>query len=67
MEIGNIVTMKWGDASKTGVIVETDDGQLIGTPYSEESIIWDKVQAFPVDQIADPDPIVEPPQEAAPQ
>jgi hypothetical protein len=57
MEIKKIHSMRWAteDKSVVGLIADTDtgDNESIGTPYGETSIIWDAVQAFPVDQIAD--------------
>jgi len=56
MQIIQIHSMFWGDQNNTlvGLIADTDEGanQLIGTPYSEASIIWDAIKVFPVDQIA---------------
>ena len=57
MNIITIHTMWWGDADRTvvGLIADTDEGTnlKIGTPYGTSSIIWEAVQAFPVNQIAE--------------
>jgi hypothetical protein len=56
MEIKKIHSMRWATPDNTfvGLIADTDTGnnESIGTPYDNTSIIWDAVQAFPVDQIA---------------
>lgn len=47
--------MYWADETQTtvGLVADTDEmsNALIGTPYSEESIIWEWIKEFPVDQI----------------
>ena len=57
MKIKKIHSMFWATAEHdtVGLNADTDTGddQLIGTPYNETSIIWEAVQAFPVDQIAE--------------
>ena len=64
IEVKKIYEMKWATEEKTYVILiadtNTGDGEEIATPYSEESIIWDAVRAFPVDQIGE---YVAPPEE----
>ena len=49
--------MWWGDANRSvvGLIADTNEGTniTIGTPYDATSIVWDAVQAFPVDQISE--------------
>lgn len=53
--------MRWATPDRTyvGLIADTDTGnnENIGTPYDSTSIIWEAVQAFPVNEIA---PYVEP-------
>lgn len=55
MQVKKIYKMTWSNYEKTSVMLiadtDTGDKELIATPYSEESIIWDAVKAFPVDQI----------------
>lgn len=55
MQIKKIHSMKWATEDKTFVclIADTDtgDNEQIGTPYGTDSIIWDAVRAYPVDQI----------------
>ena len=46
-----IETMRWADADQTGVIIKTTDRRIISTPYNGDSVLWDKIQAFPVEQI----------------
>jgi hypothetical protein len=62
MQIKKIHSMRWATPEKTfvGLVADTDtgDNESIGTPYSPESIIWDAVREFPVEQISD---YVEPP------
>lgn len=57
MEIKKIHSMRWATADKAyvGLIADTDTGdqESIGTPYGPDSIIWDAVKEFPVDQIAE--------------
>lgn len=57
MEIKKIHSMHWAtpDKAYVGLVADTNTGnnESIGTPYSEESIIWDAVKAFPVDQIGE--------------
>lgn len=57
MQILNINSMRWLNPEKTliGLNADTEDGdsQEISTPYSAESIIWDAVQAFPQNEIAE--------------
>lgn len=61
MEIKKIHSVTWGNVDHTGVVLiadtDTGDNQTIGTTYGPESIIWDTLKTFPVDQIA---PYVEP-------
>ena len=49
--------MRWATADNTFVCLIADTGtgnnEQIGTPYGNTSIIWEAVQAFPVDQIAE--------------
>ena len=56
--------MRWATPDHTFVVLfaDTDTGnnEEIGTPYNGTSIIWEAVQAFPVNEIA---AYVEPPQE----
>ena len=48
--------MRWATPDNTfvGLVADTDTGnnESIGTPYDNTSIIWEAVQAFPLDQIA---------------
>jgi hypothetical protein len=57
MEIKKIHSMRWATADNTFVCLIADTGtgnnEQIGTPYGNTSIIWEAVQAFPVDQIAE--------------
>lgn len=57
MQIKKIHSMRWAteDKSYVGLVADTDTGnnESIGTPYSEASIIWEAVKAFPVDQIGE--------------
>jgi hypothetical protein len=57
MIINKINSMTWGNKEHTVVslLADTNEGNnlSIGTPYDTSSIIWDAVQAFPVDQIAE--------------
>lgn len=50
-----IRTMAWANEDQSLVLLcadtDTGQGESIMTPYSEESIIWEAVKAFPVDQI----------------
>ena len=64
MEIKKIHSMRWATEDKTFVVLiaDTDTGnnEEIATPYDNTSIIWNAVQAFPVDQIADyVEPVIE--------
>lgn len=64
MEIKKIHSMKWATEDNSYVVLvadtDTGDNEEIATPYSEESIIWESVRAFPVEQIQ---PYVPPPEE----
>lgn len=56
--------MQWATTEKTCVFLvadtDTGDNEYISTPYSVESIIWDAVRAFPVEQISEyVDPFIE--------
>lgn len=57
MIVNKIHKMAWGDELKTTVmlIADTNTGlnEVIGTPYSEESIIWEAVKIFPIEEIED--------------
>ena len=57
MEIKKIHSMRWATADNTFVCLIADtatgNNEQIGTPYNNTSIIWEAVQAFPVDQIAE--------------
>ena len=48
--------MRWAleDKSYVVLIADTNTGnnEEIATPYGETSIIWESVQAFPVEEIA---------------
>ena len=67
MEIKKIHSMQWAANDKTvvAVIADTDeaDNVLIGTPYSEESIIWATIKEYPVQNILDYEPPVYGPEE----
>ena len=59
--------MRWATPDQTFVVLfaDTDTGnnEEIGTPYNGTSIIWEAVQAFPVNEIAayvEPAPLLEP-------
>ena len=49
--------MRWATENKSYVVLfaDTDTGnnEEIATPYGVDSIIWDSVKAFPVDEIAE--------------
>jgi len=55
MQIKIIHSMRWATPDHTfvSIVADTDTGnnESIGTPYDSTSIIWDAVQAFPIDQI----------------
>jgi hypothetical protein len=55
--IKQIHSMRWGDAEHTCVGLtadtETGDGETLGTPYNDTSIIWADVQAFPIANISE--------------
>jgi hypothetical protein len=56
--------MQWATQDKSYVVLiadtNTGDSEQIGTPYSEESIIWESVKTFPVEQIAEyVEPVIE--------
>lgn len=49
--------MRWGNPEHTMVLLVADtntgNSEQISTPYSQESIVWQWVQDFPVEQIAE--------------
>lgn len=55
MQVFTIHEMRWANTEQTSVYLVADtstgNGELIGTPYNAESIIWDAVRAFPVENI----------------
>jgi hypothetical protein len=56
MIITQIKSMQWMDANKqlVSLIADTSDEGLnleIGTTYGPESIIWEAIRVFPIDQI----------------
>lgn len=55
MQVFKIHEMRWANEDKAFVylVADTNTGnnELISTPYNEESIIWDAVRAFPVEDI----------------
>jgi hypothetical protein len=61
MEIKKIHSMRWATPDSSYVVLtadtDTGDNEEIATPYSEESIIWGAVSAFPAAEIG---PYVEP-------
>jgi hypothetical protein len=66
MQIKIIHSMRWATPDQTFVALvadtDTGDNEEIGTPYNGTSIIWEAVQAFPVNEIAayvDPVPLLE--------
>lgn len=56
MQIKEIYSMRWATPDQTFValVADTDTGnnEEIATPYNDTSIIWEAVQAFPVNKIA---------------
>lgn len=64
MNIKLIYSMQWASEDRTTVKItadtDTGDREEIFTPYNNTSIIWDAVQAFPADQIAEYVPPVQP-------
>lgn len=58
MHISKIYEMTWADSAKTTVhvVADTDTGQRenIWTPYSADSIIWNDVKQFPIEDIQPP-------------
>jgi hypothetical protein len=66
MQIKQIHSMRWAPPDQTFVALvadtDTGDNEEIATPYNGASIIWEAVQAFPVNKIADyvkPVPLLE--------
>jgi len=66
MQIKQIHSMRWATPDQAFVVLfaDTDTGnnEEIGTPYNGTSIIWEAVQAFPVNEIAayvEPVPLLE--------
>lgn len=64
MQIKQIHSMQWAtsDHSFVRLVADTDEdnSQIIGTPYSDLSIIWDAVKAYPVEDIAEyVEPVIE--------
>jgi hypothetical protein len=55
MKIKQIHSMFWANPEHTAVGLNADTDEennlIIGTPYDGTSIIWEAVQAYPVDQI----------------
>ena len=55
MQVFKIHQMRWVNEEKSFVslVADTNTGshEQICTPYGEESIIWDAVMSFPLDQI----------------
>lgn len=55
MQVFKINEMRWADIDQTTVRLVADtntgNGEVIYTPYSADSIIWDAVRAYPADQI----------------
>lgn len=47
----NISTMKWATEDKQNVLILSEAGETISTPYSEESIFWNEVHQFDVANI----------------
>ena len=57
MQIKKIYSMKWSEDNSYVILIadtDTGDNEEIATPYSEESIIWDAVKTFPVNEIQPP-------------
>lgn len=57
MQVKKIHSMQWANPEHTYVLLVADtntgDNEHIATPYNEESIIWDAVRAFSVEQISE--------------
>lgn len=56
MQIKKIYSMQWGDPNHELVRLFADtnegDNQEVGTPYGPDSIIWESVKAFPIENIS---------------
>ena len=55
-----IDTVTWADPDNTTVIIKLKDGRIYGTPYTTDSIFWERRDEFPVEDILPYTPPVEP-------